>query len=258
MSTVEYAERSMSSVELEQLARRYQRMAEEARAVENSYHSIKDQENSPEIREPDDWRVQFRPISRSGNRADSSASDMLITVSPAIPSGEGSSKGKGPDPCNWGDVSLLENFTSQDLEAQREALANFAEIHRVIKEESVSTPTDFFGEIPAPKKTAAPKTTPYQPEKKEGTHPSADEIIAKLTRQLNESRQKNLNSQSVEIPSAPNMNQAKKKVQQNIAGLIRGSERPRENSVKPGRPVPARLALGSTIHNAIREAGSRR
>jgi hypothetical protein len=95
-------------------------------------------------------KVEFQPVDRSGNKDDGSASDVLITVSPAIPSGEGPSreKGKRPDPRNWGDISLLENFSLNDLQAQRDALANYAEMNRIIKEESVSTPVDFFGDIP--------------------------------------------------------------------------------------------------------------
>ncbi|KAF7371768.1 CCHC-type domain-containing protein [Mycena venus] len=290
MSTVERAEQNLSSVELDQLARRYQRMAETARAAETGYRVLKDQGNSPVIPGPNDRRVEFHPVDQSDNGADGSASDMLITVSPAIPSGEGPSreKGKGFDPRNWGDVSLLENFSLDDLKAQHDALANFA----VVKEESVSTPADFFGDIPVwksptaevPKVQAppgdkafvAPRPASLRAGKREGTHPTVlrptaseisskkkdeiksgqtkDEIIAELTRQLNESRQRN--SRSVEVVSTPGINQAKRTVQRNIAGLMSGGETARAVSVKPGRPAPARLAVGSTVHKAIREAGT--
>jgi hypothetical protein len=71
-------------------------------------------------------------------------------VSPAVPSGEGSSKnkGKGLDLCNFGTVPSLIDFTEDDLAAQREALANFKEINHVIKQESVTPTCGLFNDAP--------------------------------------------------------------------------------------------------------------
>jgi hypothetical protein len=56
----------------------------------------------------------------------------------------GPSKGKGQDPRNWGDVPSLQDFTEEDLRAQREMLLNYEEINRVIKQEEHSVPTGFL------------------------------------------------------------------------------------------------------------------
>ncbi|KAJ7804743.1 hypothetical protein B0H14DRAFT_3485952 [Mycena olivaceomarginata] len=71
-------------------------------------------------------------------------------VSPAVPSGEGSSKtkGKGLDPRNFGAVPSLIDFTEDDLAAQREALANVEEINGVIKQESVTPELGLFDDAP--------------------------------------------------------------------------------------------------------------
>ncbi|KAF7303304.1 CCHC-type domain-containing protein [Mycena kentingensis (nom. inval.)] len=54
--------------------------------------------------------------------------------------GPSKDKGKGVDPKNWGGISFDETWGEADLAAQRDALANFEEINRVIKEEPVATP----------------------------------------------------------------------------------------------------------------------
>ncbi|KAJ7673765.1 hypothetical protein DFH06DRAFT_1292612 [Mycena polygramma] len=52
--------------------------------------------------------------------------------SSAVPvdAGPSRNKGKGPDPRNWGAAGLSVDFSERDLEAQREAFENFAEINR--------------------------------------------------------------------------------------------------------------------------------
>ncbi|KAF7327530.1 Gag-pol polyprotein [Mycena kentingensis (nom. inval.)] len=57
----------------------------------------------------------------------------IRVVSPAIPSGEGTSrdKGKGVDPNEWGNISAM---SEGELAAQKEALANYAAISEVLKE----------------------------------------------------------------------------------------------------------------------------
>jgi hypothetical protein len=92
-------------------------------------------------------------------------------VSPAIPSGEGPSKdkGKGLDPRNLGAVPSLIDFTEDDLAAQQEALANFEEINRVIKQESVTPERGLFDD--APLLDLSETTSPYE----EIPHPYACE-----------------------------------------------------------------------------------
>jgi hypothetical protein len=81
---------------------------------------------------------------------------LLSPVSSVIPSGEGTSKdkGKGIDPGNFGGIDFLGDV--DDLEAQKQALDNFAEINRIIKQERVTTPPDFFKGVP-PVKTPEPE-----------------------------------------------------------------------------------------------------
>jgi hypothetical protein len=59
----------------------------------------------------------------------------------AIP---GSSKGKGPDPRNWGGISTLQDFSQEEMDAQREALKNYKEIDCILKQEEKSIPTSFL------------------------------------------------------------------------------------------------------------------
>nr|GAT58301.1 gag protein [Mycena chlorophos] len=81
--------------------------------------------------------------------ADGDSSIALISLdSPAV-AGPSQNKGKGVDPRNWGDTSL-KDWSEADLNAQRDAFANFEEIRRIIKQESVSTPPDFFKEMREP------------------------------------------------------------------------------------------------------------
>jgi hypothetical protein len=74
----------------------------------------------------------------------------LSPVSIAVPTGEDPSKEKrkGVDPRNFGMVPSLLDFTEDDFNAQNQALANYEEINRIIKQESVSTPPGFFDNIP--------------------------------------------------------------------------------------------------------------
>ncbi|KAJ7711857.1 hypothetical protein B0H14DRAFT_2645580 [Mycena olivaceomarginata] len=71
-------------------------------------------------------------------------------LSPAVPSGEGTSrsKGKGPDPRNWGGLDFSDEFSESELKAQKEALSNFEEINRMIKQEELPTPPGFFNDLP--------------------------------------------------------------------------------------------------------------
>jgi hypothetical protein len=70
-------------------------------------------------------------------------------VSPAVPTGGGSSKdkGKGVDPRNFGAIPSLIDFTEDELAAQKAALVNFEEINRIIKQESVSPAPGFFDSL---------------------------------------------------------------------------------------------------------------
>ncbi|KAJ7673154.1 hypothetical protein DFH06DRAFT_1123884 [Mycena polygramma] len=66
-----------------------------------------------------------------------SAEPSKREFSSAVPNDPGPSrnKGKGPDPRNWGAAGFSVDFSEHDIEAQREAFDNFAEINRKVKQE---------------------------------------------------------------------------------------------------------------------------
>ncbi|KAJ7254943.1 hypothetical protein B0H12DRAFT_1071064 [Mycena haematopus] len=88
-------------------------------------------------------------------------------------------KGKGPDPGNWGDVSVLQNFSAADLEAQREMFRNYEEINRMIKQEEISTNllVDF-----SPWRTSSPHVTIPRDPSKSPSEKKAAELPKKATR----------------------------------------------------------------------------
>ncbi|KAJ7067775.1 hypothetical protein B0H15DRAFT_958145 [Mycena belliarum] len=147
-STINQAEANMSRDELLRLAERYRFYAEQAIA---SAQRKTDGATAPE--------------SAAGK-----PQPTLSPVSPIVPTGEGSSKdkGKGVNPGNFGAVPSLIDFTEDELAAQQDALANFGEVHRVFKQESMPTPPGFFDDAPlmsapsisAPHEEQVPDTAP--------------------------------------------------------------------------------------------------
>jgi hypothetical protein len=97
--------------------------------------------------------------------------DDLISFSPKA--GPSRDKGKGADPKNWGDVSSLIDFTEDELRAQHEALLNYAEINRVIKQEEITPHLNFSEEIPA---------RPSSPKAKRGRRRSKSPKVKKASR----------------------------------------------------------------------------
>ncbi|KAJ7918063.1 hypothetical protein B0H13DRAFT_2321712 [Mycena leptocephala] len=130
------------------------------------------------------------------------------------------------DPGNWGDLSFLENFTEGDFQAQREALENYAEINRIIKQEEISAPPDFFKDVPSLKtpeteqKLPEPTESIDSPRDNEVSGQIKDEIIAELMRQLDELRQEQNQNKDDEPNSAKPAKSAQQTVQQNIADLM--------------------------------------
>jgi hypothetical protein len=111
-----------------------------------------------------------------------SVSEVPIPDSPVGMTGEGPSKpqGKGADPRNWGNISFGD-FTEADFNAQREALDNFAEINRVIKQEEVPTPPRFFRDLVSKSPVPEPKPASVQFVSEtlaSETHPAKGEGIA--------------------------------------------------------------------------------
>ncbi|KAJ7709101.1 hypothetical protein B0H14DRAFT_3525344 [Mycena olivaceomarginata] len=107
-STVSLATREMSEEQLIAVARRYESLALESPCCGEAT-SLIDLDGHPEI-----------VVS-----ATAPAPHMdTAPLSPAVPSGEGTSrsKGKGPDPRNWGGLDFSDEFSESELKAQKEAL----------------------------------------------------------------------------------------------------------------------------------------
>jgi hypothetical protein len=196
-------------------------------------------------------------------------------VSPAVPTGEGSSKdrGKGVDPRNFGAVPSLIDFTEEDLAAQREALANFEEINRVIKQESVTPATGLFDDIPLldlddspvpseePLNVTVPTevgSTPFinasaHPPRNKGGKKSGqtkEQEIAELEKRLSELRQSEpLKRTERLLPS-----QAKRIVQENLLNATACRNTSSANAEAPTKLLtPARTRPGEFLEHAIRD-----
>jgi hypothetical protein len=179
-STVARATHEMSSEQLDALVRHHEaitaqyRVALQARKVvpeatqKGQSTDIEGNVPSVGILIPDLTGSKFKPktvstVAPKSYRATveevDDEDDLIIlssttTASPVA--GPSRSKGKGPDAGNWGDVSGLQNFFEADIRAQRELLANYEGINRVIKQEEHSMPTDFLVDF-SPVRTSSPK-----------------------------------------------------------------------------------------------------
>ncbi|KAJ7892339.1 hypothetical protein B0H14DRAFT_3428095 [Mycena olivaceomarginata] len=135
------ATREMSEEQLIAVARRYESLALEARAAARQpeqkipHESLIDLDGHPEI-----VVSATAPVPHMDT----------VPLSPAVPSGEGTSrsKGKGSDPRNWGGLDFSDEFSESELKAQKEALSDFEEINRMIKQEELPTPPGFFNDLP--------------------------------------------------------------------------------------------------------------
>ncbi|KAJ7482141.1 hypothetical protein B0H11DRAFT_2280205 [Mycena galericulata] len=145
LSPISRATQDMSNNELIQIARRYQSLANEALAAVG-------QGTGGDLRES----VNAGPKAPLNDAVPSNqwsrGSPVMMgksPVSPAIPSGEGTSgnKGKGVHPGNWGAADFSEQFSEEEFEAQKAAFANYEEINRVIKSEGNETPLEFPDEV---------------------------------------------------------------------------------------------------------------
>ncbi|KAJ6457832.1 hypothetical protein C8R47DRAFT_1203327 [Mycena vitilis] len=239
-STVSQAAEDMSREELVSLARRYESMARDVMAKANQKLSV------PLDTEPD-----------SGSE-DEPPTHELSPLSTAIPAGEGPSrnKGKGPDPRNWGAAGFSVDFSDKDLEAQRKAFDNFAEINRKVKQEEPYkfTPNPH---VPSVEPTVKiPRATPIVSEpllENKGMNQPGQanaERIAVLESELSRLRQ---SAEPVQLVSNKPLSKAKRAVEQNIADLIRDAQHTKKSrSKKPSRATPSRIAAGSFLDKAIR------
>ncbi|KAJ6594827.1 hypothetical protein B0H19DRAFT_1366592 [Mycena capillaripes] len=191
-STVARATNDLSGEQLDVLARHYQAFAAQLHAASDrkraseaaqSHETDSSSEEAvikrgiqltpqEEYDSKEEYVSRVPPLRRATVEEVEDETD-LFSSSPAVVHGQDSSrkKGKGADPRNWGDVSFLENFSEREMKAQHNALQNFAEIHRVVGHERVTTPHSVLVDISPPrspqpkvKKTKAPKSSGNSPD----------------------------------------------------------------------------------------------
>ncbi|KAJ7898173.1 hypothetical protein B0H14DRAFT_3424535 [Mycena olivaceomarginata] len=151
------ATQGVSPEQLMHLARRYEQLARQASEARSAALLSSESELrtsallADESHGDTNHHVDGQPAMTDEHVEISDVMLRKIQFAPTKPvdQGEGTSrtKGKGPDPRNWGAIDFSEGISEADVEAQREALANFAEINRVIKQEPEPTPPGFFDDL---------------------------------------------------------------------------------------------------------------
>ncbi|KAJ7829602.1 hypothetical protein B0H14DRAFT_3465564 [Mycena olivaceomarginata] len=161
-STVVRATNEMSREDYEALARRYQAMANDARSaaeisdtrVEQASHSavLGDSGSLGDTLGNQGNIIPGSNVAIATEKKDGSSVELLVPISPISSpvAGPSRAKGKGADPGNWGNTSFLGNFSEKDFQEQRDAFENYAGINRVLKEETITTPPDFFDDLRDP------------------------------------------------------------------------------------------------------------
>ncbi|KAJ7847597.1 chitin synthase-domain-containing protein [Mycena olivaceomarginata] len=170
-STVAKAASEMSIQELDALVRRHEAISENIEfdkkgnvpSTENNTLGTEDRPQSTPGFAPKPHRVTVEEVEDeddliSFNHVASNMSKPVV--------GPSQDKGKGADPGNWGDVSVLQNFSATDLEAQREMFKNYEEINRVLSTQitvPVSMPLPHRRPFRMRPKTCAPFTRSCTP-----------------------------------------------------------------------------------------------
>ncbi|KAJ7614322.1 hypothetical protein FB45DRAFT_873875 [Roridomyces roridus] len=161
-STIDKAVQNMSHAELEANARRFQAMsnrylAEIARKgipAGASGDAQKENGGYEPPKEHEGMLIDFEDDAQEPGHDNQDGSSIQENAS-AGPS----RKGKGADPGNWGDVAEMQNFSEKDLQQQEEMLANYAEIHRINKQ-NAKVPTIQGNFAPANTSTPARNASP--------------------------------------------------------------------------------------------------
>ncbi|KAJ7302843.1 hypothetical protein DFH08DRAFT_945523 [Mycena albidolilacea] len=261
-STVVRATNEMSREDYEALARRYQAMADDARsAAEISDTRVEQASHSAVLGDSgslgDSLGNQGNIISGSNvaiatEKQDGSSVELLVPISPIsspIP-GPSRAKGKGVDPGNWGNTSFLGNFSEKDFQEQRDAFENYAEINRVLKEETITTPPDFFDDLRDPELSGgSPPAVTGNPHIVFQSGQTKDEKIAELEAQLSYFEQW---APKKPVISEPKKSQTKTVVDDYITKLVRPDQKLKKPNANHVRMTPGLIAIGSTLDKAIR------
>ncbi|KAJ7201138.1 hypothetical protein GGX14DRAFT_400310 [Mycena pura] len=168
-STVAQATHQMSGEELLRIARRYELMAAEARAVARersaeivgSVSTPSIQIVSSPVNNLNEQNTTQGDVHTRGDESRAREARAPAPISPIVPSGEGPSnpdKGKGIDP-------------HDRLAAERNAYANFEAINRIVKEEHQMSPPKIFNDVPSLKTSEPSKVTAAGPARRETGEP---------------------------------------------------------------------------------------
>ncbi|KAJ7511470.1 hypothetical protein B0H11DRAFT_2183409 [Mycena galericulata] len=246
LSPISRATQDMSNNELIQIARRYQSLANEALAAvgQGTGGDLRESVNAgPKAplndAVPSNQWSRGSPVMMGKYPVANSPAPVisqhrnLHPVSPAIPSGEGTSgnKGKGVHPGNWGAADFSEQFSEEEFEAQKAAFANYEEINRVIKSEGDETPLEFPDEVSVIDLESSGEETPL--------------IVDSLPSKKQET--------SKPVTKGPT-NKAKQAVQDHLMKQVRKEKTPKKSHKLPAKMAGARLTAGSLIEKAIRQS----
>ncbi|KAJ7206892.1 hypothetical protein GGX14DRAFT_637148 [Mycena pura] len=271
-STVAQATHQMSGEELLRIARRYELMAAEARAVARERSAeIVGGVSTPSIQivsspgnNLNEQSTTQGDVHTRGDESRAPETRALAPTNPITPSGEGPSnpdKGKGIDPREWGNLSIDGDWSEDRLAAERDAYANFDAINRIVKEERQTLPPNSFNDSPSLKTSEPPKDTAAGPDRGEHLSPpdvkrvsirpikpeerikGLEEMVDHLMRKLNES-----------APEIPMWKPSRKGVKQTALDGATKSLHGKSPKAPNRGATPSRIAAGSFIARAIHGA----
>ncbi|KAJ7745442.1 hypothetical protein DFH07DRAFT_963334 [Mycena maculata] len=159
-TTMDQATNELSPEELDTLIRRQQNIVEQYLALKAQREASEDKPEVNVFTDAPSSKVQelvpsSSPVPVSSRRRatveELEDEEDLISFN-VIPS---TSKGKGPDPGNWGGISVFQNFSEREMNVQRDTLMAYEEAKRT-KAEERSVPTDFLVDL-SPTVTSTPR-----------------------------------------------------------------------------------------------------
>ncbi|KAJ7210320.1 hypothetical protein GGX14DRAFT_394551 [Mycena pura] len=271
----------MSGEELLRIARRYELMAAEARAVARersaeivgSVSTPSIQIVSSPVNNLNEQNTTQGDVHTRGDESRAREARAPASISPIVPSGEGPSnpdKGKGIDPREWGNLSVDGDWSEDRLAAERDAYANFEAINRTIKEEHQMLPPEIFNDVPSLKTPEPLKATAAGPAHREsGEHKpplqkgvsirstaeicepiqpeerirGLEQLVTDLTRKLNAS-----------APKIPLWKPSRKGAKQTVLDGMTNSLHGKSPKAPKRGAIPSRIAAGSFIARAIHGA----
>ncbi|KAJ7616563.1 hypothetical protein FB45DRAFT_1105783 [Roridomyces roridus] len=224
---------------------RYQALADSARPAAEI---IEIRPVAPETPRPEN------PMGRSLMEQSVTTPATPATPEPVAGPSQHRDTGKGVDPREWGNLGFAQNLNEQDLQAQRDALNNYEEINRVVKDENHSmlpipaflinpTTPAMVHDISANPSAVVEQAQPANQSQSDRAKDKRITELEEIVRQLSVPR---------EAPAPEN--QARAAADGHIANLVRrgNSRHVTVASAEPARTTPGRIAAGSTLDKAFR------